>query len=255
MELKDKVAIVTGGASGLGRATTNQLLSAGAKVVIFDLNEEKAAEIVDASAGNAAFVKVNVMDEASVQAGIKFAVEKFGALHICINCAGSGDAIKTVSKKGAFPLDRFRWVIELNLIGTFNVLRLAAEVMQNNEPTADGERGVIVNTGSVAAMDGQIGQAAYSASKAGVVGMTLPIARDLGPLGIRINTICPGVFKTEAMATAPQEMQDALSSNAQFPRRLGAPDEFARLARHICENTYLNGETIRLDAGMRMPPK
>ena len=257
MELKDKVVIVTGGASGLGKATVLELVSAGAKAVIFDINDSNANALVEElGSSNCIFAKVDVTSEESVAAGIEVAKSAFGAIHACVNCAGSGDAARTVGKKGPFPLERFEWVVKLNLIGTFNVLRLCAAEMQNNEPvTEDGERGVIINTGSVAGIDGQIGQAAYAASKAGIIGMTLPIARDLGKLGIRINTICPGVFKTELMAAAPQELIDALSANAQFPRRLGKPSEFARLVRHLCENTYINGETIRLDSGMRMPPR
>lgn len=258
MELKDKVAVVTGGASGLGKATVKQLVASGAKAVIFDINEDNAAKTVEeVGADNCVFAKVDVTSEESVQAGIQAAKDAFGgAIHICVNCAGSGDAARTVGRDGPFPLDRFEWVVKLNLIGTFNVLRLCAAEMQNNEPvTEDGERGVIINTGSVAGIDGQIGQAAYSASKAGVIGMTLPIARDLGRLGIRINTICPGVFKTELFSLVPQDMQDRLSANAQFPPRLGAPPEFAKLVQQLCENGYINGETIRLDAAMRMPPK
>lgn len=257
MDLKDKIAIVTGGASGLGKATVKQLVAAGAKAVIFDINEENAAKTVEeVGAENCLFARVDVTSEESVQAGIKQTLDSFGTVHICVNCAGSGDAARTVGKNGPFPLDRFEWVVKLNLIGTFNVLRLCAAEMQNNEPvTEDGERGVIINTGSVAGLEGQIGQAAYSASKAGVIGMTLPIARDLGKQGIRINTICPGVFKTELFSMVPQDMQDRLAANAQFPPRLGNPTEFAKLVQQLCENGYINGETIRLDAAMRMPPK
>jgi len=256
MDVKDKVAIITGGASGLGRATTNLLLEKGAKVVMFDINEELANKVADELGDNCIAAIVNVTDEASVEAGIALAKETFGAIHICVNCAGTGMAMRTVGRNGPFPLDAFKFVVDLNLIGTFNVLRLAANEMQNNEPvTEDGERGVIVNTASVAGLDGQIGQAAYSASKAGVIGMTLPIARDLGKLGIRVNTICPGVFNTEMMAKATDEMRDGLSAHAQFPGRLGNPPEFAALAVHLMENSYINGETLRIDASMRMPPK
>ena len=257
MELKDKVAIVTGGASGLGKATVKRLVGAGAKAVIFDINADNGAKTVsEVGEANCLFVKVDVTSEESVLAGIAAAKEKFGGIHICVNCAGSGDAARTVGKSGPFPLDRFEWIIKLNLIGTFNVLRLCAAEMQHNTPvSADGERGVIVNTGSVAGIDGQIGQAAYSASKAGVIGMTLPIARDLGKIGVRINTICPGIMETELFALVPDDMRKGLEANAQFPHRLGQPDEFAHLVQHICENGYMNGETIRLDAAMRMPPR
>ncbi len=256
MDVKDKVAIITGGASGLGRATTNLLLEKGAKVVIFDINEELANKVADELGDNCIAAIVNVTDEASVEAGIALAKETFGAIHICVNCAGTGMATRTVGRKGPFPLDAFKFVVDLNLIGTFNVLRLAANEMQHNEPvTKDGERGVIVNTASVAGLDGQIGQAAYSASKAGVIGMTLPIARDLGMLGIRVNTICPGVFNTEMMARGSDEMRAGLTAHAQFPERLGEPPEFASLAVHLMENGYMNGETLRIDASMRMPPK
>lgn len=256
MQLDGKVAVVTGGASGLGRAAVEHLLARGARVMIFDLNEEKCRQLCEQHPRHCAYAIVNVTDEAAVVDGIQAALERFGALHICVNCAGGGDATRTVGKQGPYPLERFRAIVDLNLVGTFNVLRLAAEAMQSNQPlTPDGERGVIINTASVAAMDGQIGQAAYAASKAGIVGMTLPIARDLGKLGIRVNTICPGVFDTELMALAPASLRDGLASIAQFPVRLGAPPEFAQLVAHLCENGYINGETIRLDAGMRMPPR
>lgn len=256
MDVSDKTAVITGGASGLGLATSRLLIAKGASVMIFDINEEKAAAAADELGDNCAYAAVNVTDEDSVQKGIEKTLAQFNAIHICVNCAGTGAAARTVGRNGPYPLDQFRFIIDLNLVGTFNVLRLAANEMQHNEPsTGDGERGVIVNVASVAGLDGQIGQVAYSASKAGVIGMTLPIARDLGKLGIRINTICPGVFNTELMAMAPQPMIDSLAANAQFPRRLGNTDEFAHMALSLMENTYINGETIRLDAAMRMPPK
>lgn len=256
MKVADKTAIVTGGASGLGRATVEALLLQGANVVIFDLNEEKANALSAELGDKCIAAIVNVTDEASVQAGLALAKSTFGEIQLCVNCAGTGDAARTVGRDGPYPLDRFKFIIDLNLIGTFNVLRLVAHEMQNNQVCSnDGEKGVIINTGSVAGIDGQVGQAAYSASKAAVIGMTLPIARDLGKLGIRINTICPGVFKTELLELLPEEMRDAIVANAQFPRRLGRPEEFAQLAIHMMENSYLNGETVRLDAGMRMPPK
>ena len=256
MEVNNKTAIITGGASGLGLATSTLLIEKGAKVMIFDINEDNAKKAADALGENCDYAIVNVIDEASVEAGIAKTIEQFGTVHLCVNCAGSGAAARTVGRKGPYPLEQFQNIINLNLVGTFNVLRLAANQMQHNEGTTeDGERGVIINVGSVAGLDGQIGQAAYSASKAGVIGMTLPIARDLGKLGIRINTICPGVFMTELMNMAPQEMIDGLAANAQFPGRLGKPAEFAHMAISLMENAYINGETIRLDAAMRMPPK
>lgn len=256
MDIQDKVAIITGGASGLGKACARLLASRGAKVVLFDINDDNGKAMVAELGEACIFQKVDVTSEADVEAGIAAAVAAFGAIHICINCAGTGNAHRTVGKNGPFPLDAFQFIVNLNLVGTFNVLRLAAAEMQKNEPlNEDGERGVIVNTASVAGIDGQIGQAAYSASKAGVIGMTLPIARDLGRLGIRINTICPGIFETDLFALVPEEMRNNLAANAQFPHRLGNPPEFASLTAHIVENSYLNGETIRLDAGMRMPPR
>ncbi|HUH36933.1 MAG TPA: SDR family NAD(P)-dependent oxidoreductase [Spongiibacteraceae bacterium] len=256
MNVKDKIAIVTGGASGLGLATTRMLVARGARVVVFDINDDKGRAIADELGAACSYQNVNVTDEASVQRGVQYTVDHFGGVHILVNCAGSGDAARTVGRNGPYPLDRFKAIIELNLIGTFNVLRLVADRMQYNAPlTEDGERGVIVNVGSVAGMDGQIGQVAYSASKGGVIAMTLPIARDLGKLGIRINTICPGVFNTELMQMVPQEMIDGLVANAQFPPRLGHTDEFAHMAISLMENGYINGEVIRLDAAMRMPPR
>ena len=256
MELRNRTVIVTGGASGLGAACCRALIEAGANAVIFDLNKDKGEQLATELGERCRFSAVNIVEEDSVLAGLEQAKIHFGELHGAINCAGAGDAARTVGRNGAYPLDKFKFIIELNLIGTFNVVRLLANEMQhNNTVSKDGERGAIVNVASVAAMDGQIGQVAYSASKAGVVGMTLPIARDFAKLGIRINTICPGVFHTELMAMAPQEMIDGLAANAQFPHRLGEPREFAHMALSLLENSYINGETIRLDAGMRMPPK
>jgi len=256
MELTNKTAVITGGASGLGLAAAQQLVAAGANVVLFDINDDAASQAVEQLGEQAISCHVDVTDEASVTAGLDAAVQKFGAVHICVNCAGMGSAERTVGRNGPHALENFQRIIQLNLIGTFNVLRLAAERMSQHEPVNDdGERGVIVNTASIAAMDGQIGQVAYSASKGGVVGMTLPIARDLCKLGIRCNTIAPGIFKTPLVGMMPQEMQDGLAAHAQFPRRLGIPSEFGDLVVHIAENAYLNGETIRFDAGTRMTPK
>lgn len=256
MELKGKVAIVTGGASGLGRATTEAFLAKGAKVVIFDLNEDAGNAVAAELGANCKFAKVNVADEASVKAGIAVAVESFGAVHVAVNCAGIGSAMKTHGGKGPHSLEVFQKVISVNLVGTFNVTRLAAEAMAKNEPvTEDGERGVIINTASVAAFDGQVGQVAYSASKGGVVGMTLPIARDLAPYGIRVNTIAPGIFNTPLMNAAPDVVKLPLIEATQFPKRLGHPPEYGQLACSIVENGFLNGEVIRIDGSIRMAPR
>ncbi|MEX3652026.1 MULTISPECIES: 3-hydroxyacyl-CoA dehydrogenase [Mycolicibacterium] len=251
MEIKDAVAVVTGGASGLGLATTKRLLDAGAQVVVIDLKgEEVVAELGD----RAKFVATDVTDEAGVTNALDVA-ESLGPVRINVNCAGIGNAIKTLSKNGAFPLDGFRKVVEVNLIGTFNVIRLSAERIAKTEPLAGEERGVIINTASVAAFDGQIGQAAYSASKGGVVGMTLPIARDLSRELIRVCTIAPGLFKTPLLGSLPEEAQKSLGQQVPHPARLGDPDEYGALAVHIIENPMLNGEVIRLDGAIRMAPR
>ncbi|MEH6649733.1 MAG: 3-hydroxyacyl-CoA dehydrogenase [Motiliproteus sp.] len=255
MDLNNKVVIVTGGASGLGLVTCQQLAKQGAKIVAFDLNEEAGQALVAELGEQAIFAKVNVTDEASVAAGITKAMTAFGAIHVCINCAGIAPGGKTVGRNGALALDKFAQVININLIGTFNVLRLAAEQMANNEPSEDGERGVIINTASVAAFDGQMGQAAYAASKAGVVGMTLPIARDLARSGIRIMCIAPGIFDTPMMKGMTDEVRDPLIQMVQNPKRFGDPEEYAALAAHIINNNYLNGDVIRLDGAIRMEPK
>lgn len=256
MQLTDKVAIVTGGASGLGRATTEHLLAKGAKVVIFDLNDEQGQNVAAELGANCAYVKVNVADEESVKAGIEFTVNTFGAVHVTVNCAGIGSAARTYGNKGPHDLGVFSKVIQVNLIGTFNVLRLAAEAMARNEPvTEDGERGVIINTASVAAFDGQVGQVAYSASKGGIVGMTLPIARDLSPYGIRVNTIAPGIFNTPLMNASPDKVKMPLIDATQFPKRLGHPSEYAQLVASMIENNFFNGEVVRLDGAIRMQPR
>ena len=255
MEIKDSVAVVTGGASGLGLATTKRLLDAGASVVVIDLKgEEAVAELGE----RAKFVAANVTDEDAVAKAMDVA-ESMGPLRVNVNCAGIGNAIKTLGKEGPFPLDGFRKVVEVNLIGTFNVLRLAAERIANTEALDDGkgsaERGVIINTASVAAFDGQIGQAAYSASKGGVVGLTLPVARDLSRSLIRVCTIAPGLFKTPLLGSLPEEAQRSLGQQVPHPARLGDPDEYGALAVHIVENPMLNGEVIRLDGAIRMAPR
>ncbi len=255
MDISNKVALITGGASGLGLATAKVLIESGAKVMLLDLNEDNAKEAASSLGDSASYTVANVAEEQSIVDAIAKTKEEFGSIHIVVNCAGIGSASKTVGKNGAHPLDYFKTVIDINLVGTFNVLRLAAEEMGNNEPEQDNECGVIINTASVAAFDGQIGQAAYSASKAGVPGMTLPIARDLARMGIRINTIAPGIFDTPMMAMAPDQVRLPLIEMTQFPKRLGLPEEYASLVKHIVENPFLNGETIRLDGGIRMQPK
>ncbi|ADB39988.1 3-hydroxyacyl-CoA dehydrogenase [Spirosoma linguale] len=259
MQLTNSTAIVTGGASGLGEATTRLLAANGANVVILDLNETRGQALAEELGTTVRFHKTNVTDESDVQAAINLAIETFGGLHINVNCAGVAEARKTVGKVegvyGAHSLSVFQKVISINLIGTFNVIRLAALAMETNEPNAEGERGVIINTASVAAYDGQIGQAAYSASKGGIVGMTLPIARDLSRSGIRVMTIAPGLFETPLLASLPEEARLSLGQQVPFPSRLGRPGEYAMLAKSIIENPMLNGEVIRLDGAIRMGPK
>jgi NAD(P)-dependent dehydrogenase (short-subunit alcohol dehydrogenase family) len=253
MNVTDTVAIITGGASGLGLATTKALIADGATVVIFDLPSSNGEVIAKELGDRVRFATGDVTDEASVVAALDLA-ESLGTLRVAVNCAGIGNAIKTVNKQGAFPLDAFKKVVDVNLVGTFNVLRLAAERISKTEPV-DGERGVIINTASVAAFDGQIGQAAYSASKGGVVGMTLPIARDLASLLIRVVTIAPGLFKTPLLGSLPDEAQKSLGAQVPHPSRLGDPAEYGSLAAHIISNPMLNGEVIRLDGAIRMAPR
>jgi len=250
VQIKDAVAVVTGGASGLGLATTKRLLDAGAQVVVIDL---RGADVVAELGDRARFAEANVIDPEAVTAALDVA-ESLGPVRINVNCAGIGNAIKTLSKNGAFPLEEFTKVVQVNLIGTFNVLRLAAERIAKTEPVGE-ERGVIINTASVAAFDGQIGQAAYSASKGGVVGMTLPIARDLSRELIRVCTIAPGLFKTPLLGSLPEEAQRSLGAQVPHPARLGDPDEYGALAEHIITNPMLNGEVIRLDGAIRMAPR
>jgi NAD(P)-dependent dehydrogenase (short-subunit alcohol dehydrogenase family) len=254
MDVKGNVVIVTGGASGLGGATTKRFVEAGGKVVIADVNAQAGEAYAKELGASAKFVKCDVTSEADGQAAVAAALS-MGKLVGLVNCAGIGGAAKTVGKDGPYPLDKFSRVIQVNLIGTFNMLRLAAAAMVSNEPNAEGERGVIVNTASVAAFDGQIGQAAYSASKAGVAGMTLPIARDLSRDGVRVNTIAPGLFLTPMLMSLPPAAQESLGKQVPFPSRLGRPDEYAMLVQQIFENPMLNGETIRLDGAIRMAPK
>jgi NAD(P)-dependent dehydrogenase (short-subunit alcohol dehydrogenase family) len=253
MQLKGEAAIVTGGASGLGAATARRLAAQGARVAVCDLNT-KLAETVAAEIGGVA-VTCNVADAASAEAAVASAAKAHGPARVLVNCAGIGVAKRVIGKDGAMPFADFDRVIQVNLNGTFNMIRLATTAMSKLEPLLTGERGVVINTASVAAYDGQIGQAAYSASKGGIVGMTLPIARELAQFGIRVLTIAPGLFLTPLLAGLPQEAQDSLAAAIPFPRRLGQADEFASLAAHMIDNPYLNGEVVRLDAALRMAPR
>jgi 3-hydroxyacyl-CoA dehydrogenase / 3-hydroxy-2-methylbutyryl-CoA dehydrogenase len=255
MNAEGKSALISGGASGLGEATSRRLHAAGAHVVISDLNAEKGEALASELGDRAQFVEANVMEEDGVQAAVDAAAGLNGGLRISVCCAGIGWAQRTASKQGPHNLEYFSNVVKVNLIGTFNVLRLAAAAMSENEPDDQGERGVCVNTASIAAYDGQIGQVAYAASKAGIVGLTLPAARDMAGRGIRVNTIAPGLFDTPLLAALPEENRKALGEGIPFPSRLGDPAEFAQLAQAIIENPMLNGETIRLDGAIRMPPK
>jgi len=256
MQIADTVAVVTGGASGLGEATVQRLIAGGARVGILDLNAARGQALAALHPGRALFVATDVADEASATAAIAAVRASFGALHVCVSCAGiPGHVSRTVGKQGPFPLREFAKVININLIGTFNVARLAAAEMLKNEPFASGERGVIINTASLAAYDGQMGQAAYAASKAGVVGLTLPMTRDLSQFGVRVCTIAPGLFETPMGASLSPEVKARLVATLEFPKRLGDPAEFAALVAHLIENPYLNGEVVRIDAGTRAPPR
>lgn len=254
MEIKKVSALISGGASGLGLATTKLLVNKGARVTILDLKEDQAKAVQAELGENVSYLAGDVADEEVVKQAVALAAEK-APLRICVNCAGIGIAMRTVNKDGTpHDLKWFQTVLNVNLIGTFNVLRLGAAQIMKNEPLEDGERGVVVNTASVAAFEGQVGQIAYSASKGAIVGMTLPAARDLAPAGVRVLTIAPGLMDTPLLGLLPQEKKDALGSGVLFPKRLGRPEEFAHLAVSLIENSYLNGETIRLDGGLRMPP-
>ena len=255
MKIEGASALISGGASGLGEATTRRLHELGASVVISDLNAEKGEALASELGERSRFVEANVMDEDGVKAAVDAAAAADGGLRISVCCAGIGWAQRTASKQGPHDLEVFANVIKVNLIGTFNVLRLAAAAMSDNEADEGGERGVCVNTASIAAFDGQIGQVAYAASKGGIVGLTLPAARDMAGRGIRVNTIAPGLFDTPLLAALPEESRKALGAGIPFPSRLGDPVEFAQLAQAIVENPMLNGETIRLDGAIRMPPK
>ena len=257
MELSNKVAVVTGAASGLGRAAAEKLVNGGAKVVIVDMNAEAGAKAVEElGAANASFVQLDVSSGSDVEAAFEKILADLGRVDICVNCAGIGIAAKTLDRDGnPHDLDLYRKVIEVNLIGTFNVSRCAAAAMARNEPDQKAERGVIINTASIAAFDGQMGQVAYSATKGGIVGMTLPMARDLSSVGIRCNTIAPGVMATPLLLSAPQQAHAGIVSGIPFPKRLGEPSEFGQLVVHMVENSYLNGETVRLDGAVRMQPR
>jgi 3-hydroxyacyl-CoA dehydrogenase / 3-hydroxy-2-methylbutyryl-CoA dehydrogenase len=255
MEPRSVKAVVTGGASGLGRATAARLVAAGGRVALLDLAASAGADVAKTLGPAALFAPADVTAADQVAAALESARDRLGGLTVLVNCAGIGTAMKTVGKAGPARLEDFTRVITVNLIGTFNCIRLAAAIMARNEPTRDGERGVIINTASVAAFDGQIGQAAYSASKGGIVGMTLPVARDLAELGIRVMTIAPGIFDTPLLGTLPEPVRASLAKQVPFPQRLGQPEEYAALAGHIIENVMLNGETIRLDGAIRMTPR
>jgi NAD(P)-dependent dehydrogenase (short-subunit alcohol dehydrogenase family) len=256
MQLASIRAVVTGGVSGLGLAVAQRLVANGGKVALFDVNEEKgAAAVAELGADKAAFFKTDVTDEAGVAGNVTAARDFLGGLNACINCAGILGAGRVLGREGSMKLSQFQATVMVNLVGSFNVAKACAELMQGNEAGSDGERGVIVNTASVAAFDGQVGQAAYSASKGGVVGMTLPIARDLSRDGIRVMTIAPGIFETPMLMGLSQEVRDSLGKQVPFPSRLGKATEYAQLARSIFENEMLNGETIRLDGAIRMAPR
>ena len=255
MNIKKNTFLVTGGSSGLGAACVQRLVGAGANVIIADLKEAEGLMITQEIGGKGIFTNTDVTSDSSVGQAVSLALDHFGALHGVINCAGIAIARKVISKRGPHDLESFARVIGVNLVGTFNVIRLAAGVMAGNEPNSTGERGVIINTASVAAYEGQIGQAAYSASKGGVVGMTLPIARELSSLGIRVVTIAPGLFDTPMLAGLSEKARQSLAQQIPFPSRLGRPDEYAALAQHILENEMINGEVIRLDGAIRMAPR
>lgn len=255
MELQGKVALVTGGASGLGEACVRRFVAQGAQVAILDINSATGSALADELGPAARFIKTDVAVESDVYQAVNEVARTFGTLHIAVNCAGFAPAERVLGKDGPMQLSRFERTIQVNLIGTFNVIRLSASIMEKNTPNAAGERGVIINTASVAAFEGQIGQAAYSASKGGIVGMTLPIAREFARFGIRVMTIAPGIFQTPLLAALPEAAQASLGQQVPFPSRLGRPEEYAHLAQTIIENEMLNGETIRLDGALRMAPK
>ena len=255
MQFSNLNAIISGGASGLGLATAERVIGAGGKAALLDVNAEQGEAAAKKFGDQALFIKTDVTSEGNVVAAVDKAVDAFGHVDLTVNCAGVLGAKRTLGKNGPMPSDFFANVVQINLVGTFNLIKTAANVMQNNEPGEDGERGVIVNTASVAAFEGQIGQAAYSASKGGIASMTLPIAREFSRFGIRVMTIAPGIFWTPMMEGMPPEVQESLGKQVPFPSRLGKPEEYAQLVEQICESIMLNGETSRLDGGIRMQPK
>jgi NAD(P)-dependent dehydrogenase (short-subunit alcohol dehydrogenase family) len=255
MDLANAKAVVTGGASGLGFATAERVIAAGGQVVLMDVNDEQGAASVTKLGDRSMFISTDVSNEDAVKAAIQTAREFMGGITLAVNCAGIATAGRTLGREGTWPAETFNRVIQINLIGSYNVTKEAAAVMQQNEPNAEGERGVVISTASVAAFEGQIGQAAYSASKGGVVGMMLPLAREFAQFGIRVNTIAPGIFKTPMMAGMPEDVQDSLGKQIPFPPRLGRPEEYADTAAFIYGNLVVNGETIRIDGAIRMQPK
>ena len=255
MTIDGKAAMITGGASGLGAATARALAAAGGKVALVDLNAELGRSLAATLGAAARYIQADVADARSMEAAVRGTAQAFGRLDVLVNCAGIGGASRVLGKEGPVSLEWFTRIINVNLVGTFNASRLAAAAMARNDPGPDGERGVIINTASAAAFEGQIGQVAYSASKGGIVGMTLPLARDLARHGIRVVTIAPGVFDTPLLGRLPEDARSALCASVPFPQRLGQPEEYARLALHIIENPYLNGEVIRLDGALRMAPR
>ncbi len=255
MQLKNAKAVVSGGASGLGLATAEAIIAAGGQVVLLDINEEQGESAVKNLGSNASFVRTDVADEAAVREAARIANETMGGITLTVNCAGIATPGRALGREGPWPAENFERVIRINLLGSFNVIKETAAFMQLNDANADGERGVIVNTASIAAFEGQIGQAAYSASKGGVVGMMLPLAREFAQFGIRVNTVAPGIFLTPMMAGMPQETQDSLGKQIPFPARLGRPEEFADTVAFIYGNAVVNGETIRIDGAVRMQPR
>lgn len=255
MKIEGRVFLVTGGGSGLGAAVARMVVDNGGRVVVVDINADAGAAMAAELGDAARFQRADVSSEADGKAAVQLALDSFGHVHGLVNCAGVAPGEKVIGREGPHRLDSFVRGITINLIGTFNMLRLAADAMAKEQPDADGERGVIINTASIAAFDGQIGQAAYAASKGGVAALTLPVARELARFGIRVLTIAPGIFETPMMAGLPQDVQDSLGKSVPFPSRLGRPSEYAALVKHICENSMLNGEVIRLDGALRMAPR
>lgn len=255
MKIQGKTFVVSGGASGLGEATSKMIVENGGNAIILDINQETGLALQNALGQNALFIKTDITSEEDVSTALNQAIVKFGSIHGLVNCAGLGPAKRVLGKTGVHDLAFFQKIVNVNLVGSFNTLRLVADKIQNNSPEADGERGIIINTASVAAFEGQIGQAAYSASKGGIVAMTLPIARELARTGIRVMAIAPGIFETPLLAAYTQDVRDSLGAQVPFPSRLGKPAEYANLVKHIIENTMLNGEVIRLDGAIRMAAK